>query len=460
MEVLRGEGGGAGDVSVAGFGVEPGVDEARWDEGLDGDEFQLVMDDVVASLRGECGDLPAREVQGGLDAARRGLRRAALSGDEVVQVLDEQLVACLEEVGRVQAQAEAVAFTLAREAYGRGLHTQVGLSLVDWLRVRIPWLSTEAASRVAVLARLGASPTGAVLADAVTRGEVAVHRGAVVARTLLRLESSLDPDQRQAYTDLATAAAARVDLADRDLAVVCQRLVHDLLIEAAPGERERAAHELRTITHRTVGPGLTRFTIDAPDSAAATLDGVLTCHLAAPAPGPSGEPDERTPGQRRFDALLAVIGRGLSRPGAAPSSARAAVILMIPFDQTTGTPTGPATTATGAHVPARQAAQLACTADVTPIWLSTDREPLVLGRTARYATPGQWKALAARDGGCTFAGCSTPPQWCDSHHLHGWARGGHTDTTNLALLCGRHHTLVHQLDLHATITGGTVRWHT
>jgi hypothetical protein len=363
-------------------------------------------------------------------------------------------------VGRVQAQAEAVAFTLAREAHGRGLHTQVGLSLVDWLRVRIPWLSTEAASRVAVLARLGATPTGTVLADAVSGGEVAVHRGAVVARTLLRLESSLDPDQRQAYTDLATAAAARVDLADRDLALVCQHLVHDLLVEAVPGERERAAHELRSITHRSVGPGLTRFTIDAPDSAAATLDGVLTSHLAAPAPGPGGEPDGRTPGQRRFDALLSVVGRGLSRPGAAPSSARAAVILMIPFDQATGTPTGPARTATGAHVPPRQAAEVACTGEVTPIWLSTDREPLVLGRTARYASPGQWKALAARDGGCTFAGCSTPPQWCDSHHLHGWARGGHTDTTNLALLCGRHHTLVHQHDLHATITGGTVRWHT
>lgn len=237
-------------MSVAGCGVEPDVDWARWDEGLDGDEFRLVMDDVVASLRGECGDLPGREVQGGLDAARRGLRRASLTGDEVVQVLDEQLVASLEEVGRVQAQAEAVAFTLAREAYGRGLHTQVGLSLVDWLRVRIPWLSTEAASRVAVVARLGATPTGTVLADAVTAGDVAVHRGAVVARTLLRLESSLDPDQRQAYTDLATAAAARVDLADRDLALVCQHLVHDLLVEAVPGERERAAHELRSITHR------------------------------------------------------------------------------------------------------------------------------------------------------------------------------------------------------------------
>ncbi|HKJ12719.1 MAG TPA: HNH endonuclease signature motif containing protein, partial [Ornithinimicrobium sp.] len=51
----------------------------------------------------------------------------------------------------------------------------------------------------------------------------------------------------------------------------------------------------------------------------------------------------------------------------------------------------------------------------------------------------------------TYPGCSVPPHWCDAHHLEWFSRGGHTDLNNLALLCRRHHTLVHQRDLTATI---------
>jgi hypothetical protein len=40
-----------------------------------------------------------------------------------------------------------------------------------------------------------------------------------------------------------------------------------------------------------------------------------------------------------------------------------------------------------------------------------------------------------------------------------WILGGPTDLTNGALLCGRHHTLVHQLRLTATITDTGITWH-
>lgn len=444
----------ADDSAVAAYTVEADP----WEE-LAGPAFEAFIDDVEAALRDEATALPAEELSLGLTGARRSLNRAGLSGREVVQVLDDQLVGAIESVGRLQTQLEAIGFTLAREAAGRGLHTEVGMSLVDWLRVRCPWMSAEVASRITAVITIAATPTGSILGDAVARATVPVHRAATVARTLLRLESSLDPDQREAYTQVATDAAALPDLSDRDLSVVCHRLVEDLLQESQPGERERAAIQLRTVSQRTVAPGLTRFTIDAPDGDAATLGGILTSRLSAPTPGEDDEPDPRTPGQRRFDALMSVVDRGLSRPGETPSTARAAIILTIPFDPATGRPSGPATTSTGGYVSPRQAAELACTSDITPVWLSPQGEPLSLGRTARYATPGQWKALAARDRGCTFPGCSSPPQWCDSHHLDGWARGGHTDVDRMTLLCGRHHTLVHLHQMTAVVSGGTVRWH-
>ena len=73
---------------------------------------------------------------------------------------------------------------------------------------------------------------------------------------------------------------------------------------------------------------------------------------------------------------------------------------------------------------------------------------LDLGPDVRLATPKQLQALWIRDQGCTFPGCSRPPSWCDAHHVWHWCDGGPTDLSNLALLCPRHHTIVHQKGLH------------
>ncbi|HTF41784.1 MAG TPA: HNH endonuclease signature motif containing protein, partial [Propionibacteriaceae bacterium] len=48
-------------------------------------------------------------------------------------------------------------------------------------------------------------------------------------------------------------------------------------------------------------------------------------------------------------------------------------------------------------------------------------------------------ALYARDQGCSFPGCDTPPEWCERHHILAWADGGTTDLDNLTLPCAYHH---------------------
>jgi hypothetical protein len=42
--------------------------------------------------------------------------------------------------------------------------------------------------------------------------------------------------------------------------------------------------------------------------------------------------------------------------------------------------------------------------------------------------------LIARDAGCSFPGCTHPPQWCDRHHILDWILGGPTDLDNMTLL--------------------------
>jgi HNH endonuclease len=71
-------------------------------------------------------------------------------------------------------------------------------------------------------------------------------------------------------------------------------------------------------------------------------------------------------------------------------------------------------------------------------------QPLEVGRATRVIQAAQRAALAVRDRGCVFTGCTRPLAWCDAHHLRHWLHGGPTDLANLALLCRAHHRAVHE----------------
>lgn len=405
--------------------------------------------------------LPAEELAQGLACAAHGLARAGLTVDDSVRVLDAGIVSGIEALGDLRTQGDARLVLLALQAHERGLHTEKGLSLVDWLRLRCPWLPPQDATNIWHIIKCATLPSGGPVKEIAIAGTAPLHRCALIARTLNRLAGCLTVDQHEGYTQILADAAANTHLSDPHLGRVCAELIRDLL-DSAP-DRERTAEELRSVTRRKVGEGLTRFTIDAPDAAAACLEGIITSKLAAPAPTTDdhGEvvPDPRTAAQRGFDALLTVVNRGLSNPGAPPSTARATVLLVIPFDPATGRPSGVAHTPSGLLVGEANAGKLSCSADVTPVFVGPGNEPLALGDTARFATPGQFKALVVRDEHCTFPGCSRLPQWCDTHHLHWWSRGGHTDVDKMALLCEQHHTHVHQHDIQGEVVGGHVVWH-
>ena len=470
---------------VDGLGRPPGVDLAMWTAAQEemlcelADEppvptrpatpEDLAYWSLVADLElhgtgpaeDESPTLPAEELAQGLAAAARGLARAGLSEAESVRVLDAGVVSGLESLSDIRAQTDARLVLLALQAHDRGLHTEQGLSLVDWLRLRCPWLPPQDSTHIAQIVRCAVLPSGGPLKEVALAGTAPLHRSALAARTLTRVARCVDVDHHEGYVQILAAAAANPRLSEPQLARVCAEVISALLDD--PPDREKTAQELRSLTRRKVGEGLTRFTIDAPDAAAATLEGIITSKLAAPAPTTDEHgqdvPDPRTAVQRGFDALITVVNRGLSNPGAPPSTARAAIMLVIPFDPATGRPSGVAHTPTGLLVGEANASKLACSADITPVFVGPGNEPLALGDTARFATPGQFKALVVRDEHCSFPGCSRLPQWCDVHHLQWWSRGGHTDVDKMALLCEQHHTHVHLNDIQGEVVGGHVVWH-
>ena len=87
--------------------------------------------------------------------------------------------------------------------------------------------------------------------------------------------------------------------------------------------------------------------------------------------------------------------------------------------------------------------RIACDADINLALLGPTGDLLYQGRTCRFPTVAQSRALVVRDRGCVFPGCDRPPSKCQAHHLLFWGDLGPTDIDNLALVCGFHHMVIH-----------------
>jgi hypothetical protein len=102
----------------------------------------------------------------------------------------------------------------------------------------------------------------------------------------------------------------------------------------------------------------------------------------------------------------------------------------------------------GTPIPVTTAERLICNGSVTETYTATSPEGIIdikgITTPARTANRAQRRALAERDRGCAYPGCSAPVDWCDAHHLKPWSAGGRTTLPNLCLLCKFHHHLVHE----------------
>ena len=176
------------------------------------------------------------------------------------------------------------------------------------------------------------------------------------------------------------------------------------------------------------------------------LDAVTAAKAAAffaahahPRPDDASGHDERTPAQRRHDALGELLDLAL-RSGEFRTATGAPVtvhVTMTAEQFTSGT--GHAFTSLGQPIRVSEVLRMADQAALA--WLVHDSRASVLahGRSRRLASPAQADALAIRDGGCAFPGCDHPPEWCERHHIREWRHGGPTNLDNLVLLCSYHH---------------------
>ena len=349
---------------------------------------------------------------------------------------DPSLLAGLEELYDVETVVRAAQTRWLRVVDAREVTVHcTGRASRSWLVEERNLGGREAATRLRLARTLHAFPAieAAFIATRVTADQAA----SIVAGLLdvpIELRSRVE-EQLVARAD---------ELSPFKLTREIDRLLAELDIETGK-ERAEAARQ-RQLARRGVD-------LDATFEGTGSLDGTLTpdvhdtvaAALAAAGAGTKAGPeDDRTPRQRRHDALGDICAHYVATHATATiNGERPRVVLTINAADLLGSAATWSRLDSGLPVPPDTTRRFACDAQVSPVVLDERGDVLRLGRTTRVWSAGQRRAAWIRDEGrCVFPKCRRPP--VDLHHIVWWSEGGATDLENAAWLCAFHHWLVHE----------------
>jgi len=387
--------------------------------------------------------------------------RALLDGPlvEVHALPDDDLLvlqAALGDLSRAVARHAAVA---AGEVARRSAHERGYTGLAQASGHRTPEALVQSvtgasARDAARLVRVGSLPADSPLAQAVTAGSVSVDAADAIRRGLGT------PDHRTSGQTLDAAARELLDSAGTTTPEQLYRAAADLrsridLESVAERERERRDLRYARVRRRDDGMVSGSFLLDQEDGTLLlpAIETILSPRRGGPRFVSEAEraradallADPRTNDQLAADALADIVRLAVDAdPGTLFGDRRPAVQVVVTAPElVSGIGTG---SIEGAPEPISidTARRHACTAGILGVLFSAEGQPLDVGRAQRLFTPRQRVALAVRDGGCRFPGCSRPPSFCEAHHIEHWHRDrGRTDVADGVLLCRHHHLLVH-----------------
>ena len=376
-----------------------------------------------------------------------------------------QLGAVMGAVDGLVVAGEAARVVVLGEAMSRG---EVGsgpdaLSPVEWVRRHAPSTVAGGAGQVVAVAQALAVPGNAPVKDAVVSGVLPVRAAAVVVSEADKLLPLLVEQAR------STALEGLVRIAAEEGPRECRALRPTLLSRygvdgGLQREQDRAKRYVALSQPWVDQLGVAQYRLTLDPEGAAVLEAALG-PLSAPAPL-DGERDLRSSDRRRGEALVAVVRAGVAGAGTGPRQTRSQLFVTVDLDTLRDGVRGAGVTVggpgAGVLLAPETVRRLACDATIIPTVLGAAGAVVDLGTDVRLFTAAQVKRLWLRDGHCTYPGCSMPATWCDAHHLVHWADDGPTDLDNAALLCQRHHTIVHQRRYAGRVVddqhGSPVQW--
>ena len=158
------------------------------------------------------------------------------------------------------------------------------------------------------------------------------------------------------------------------------------------------------------------------------------------------EGDNRTPAQRRHDALVDIAHESLANEGRLNVGGERPHVTV-----TVDAKSGIAHTSQMVRLSSFTRDMLLCDCVTASVWLSADGTPFDVGTPTSAVPARNRRAVMARDQSCRFPGCDRPARWTDVHHIKERVIGGTHELANLCALCKFHHRYVHKHRL-------TIRW--
>ena len=160
---------------------------------------------------------------------------------------------------------------------------------------------------------------------------------------------------------------------------------------------------------------------------------------------PTGPEDDRSPAQRRHDAVGDLADHYLAHAELpAVNGERPRVVVTISYDALVNDLHDAwGRLPSGATVCPQTARRLACDAEIIPAVLGARSDVIDIAVGSRsFSTAVRRAAWLEQQGQCAFPGCRRPP--VDCHHIVWWTHGGRSTLDNAAWLCAFHHWLIHE----------------
>jgi hypothetical protein len=257
------------------------------------------------------------------------------------------------------------------------------------------------------------------------------------------IAADLDTDTLELFAEHEAAVVpALVDLSPRDVTIAMGTWREAASPDPDPRpERPQALHLSRTLADRWHADG----TLD-PET------GELLATALRLATTPDDGQPARTPATRRADALGDICRHFLDHQQHRRGGRhRPHLNLVLDLERYLTHPNAGATTPEGTRLDRASIERLLCDAALHRVLTAGRSTILDYGTATRTIPAPLFNALVIRDRHCRFPGCDRPAHWCEGHHVRFWDHGGPTRIDNLALLCTRHHHLLHRTGWHAKL---------
>lgn len=340
----------------------------------------------------------------------------------------------LEWLARVQRSVEAMSAHWLAELDRREEEAPAHLysCCTDWLQEKLHLTPNAAYAQVRTARQLEHLPR---TMPAFMRGELSGQQVSVICRAMAQLHQTC-LDSAEVESELVGAARY---MDPRQLHRHWLQLRYAADQEAGLDAEEEQRRRRWLQLEETWGGGY-RLEGELDVEGGATLKTALQGLMAG-----RPEDDERTPTQRRADALVEIARRCLDA-GELPEQGGERPHLMLLAELSTLRLEPGSRLAElnwGPLVTGETARRIGCDAAITPVIVDSNGDVLHVGRSSRSVSPRLRKALNLRDRRCQWSGCSMPPQRCEPHHIRHLADGGRTVLPNLRLYCRAHHRLLH-----------------